>query len=518
MRFFLLSLLLLVPFFSHSQSVPFYCKNIGSVPFSPAPTFHYDYKDPATGQISYKHLGGNANGIGMLQPGATTLDTGSLEQCGVIAVYDVSAGVAGATGIVDHVGCSFQIDVWLQITNCYDIPYSQTFNNQNNYPVIVMGFVGNDQLDIGADVTLDANSSGTVSFTISVCDLPNLHFIVVPLARITNLGGPTGAPPYWGDIGGDNPPTGIANPGAYPSLPAQQGAGGSGGAGAGGTGTGNNNNWSQYTNTATSGSNSPIVFTAGGGTNIVQTDAQGFNALYALESGLGAQAHSDAEGIQNGLAVIGTNVITSANGIADAIANSDAFLSNVLHGLNFGATNGTTINASNVDLGLTNYALDTTVGSIFGFLTNATLGDFSTNDLGDLVGDETNAYDITFSQVTNYSGAISMYQSHEAEAQMDTVNSKWSDFVGQVTGFQQDDIAGVGDMTFTFPGGLGTMDLNPLNYPWFASLANTIKSMLSWILAFFYLIRCINDVERAVQSSEGGLGRNTYGGIDNNSP
>lgn len=148
---------------------------------------------------------------------------------------------------------------------------------------------------------------------------------------------------------------------------------------------------SQYDPTSPnqSGTNSPILWTAGSATNAAQASQQGFGALWDVNSQLGQQAHNDALAIEAGQNGIYTNAV--AVGLANAqwssnllasmnagLASDAAFRSNVLaHGLSItnlgGMITNQTLNTSNLateaTLRITTNYLASSVG-LLGSVTN----------------------------------------------------------------------------------------------------------------------------------------------------
>jgi hypothetical protein len=190
-------------------------------------------------------------------------------------------------------------------------------------------------------------------------------------------------------------------PGATPSFGAGSGSGGGGvGAGAGGTPpltsysppttmSYNPTNWS------VTGSNQPILFSGGTGTN--GTVAEGFSALYTIAVSAAELAHSDAQAIN--AAVVGvSNVVGLANGSANAMAVSNAMVQNGLFVSNAVAR----INAS----GVTNVSVSNLgqITNLLGGLLGATMtnGLDVSNAIVNLAGIGTNG--LTFGQLTNALG------------------------------------------------------------------------------------------------------------------
>lgn len=346
---------------------------------------------------------------------------------------------------------------------------------------------------------------GTVSQIWPCSDLPNVILVRgMPLNPSGGYGGGTG---YYGgggtSLGGGGGAPSDPNASVSPGPPVSDNGGGG---------------FPGYdpTNTDNVGTNSPIVWQ-----NSTNDSQAGFDAVVWSINNQSQQQHADAsllddlqqkiiDSLNAQLNGYGTNTAAYLLGTSNdivylntSLTNQDwkdtQFLSNVLRGgiyvTNF-ATSSNSLVISNLAVTITNFPdYSNVLAGIYSntlFLTDSQ--GFDTNGT-ELTGDETNSYDLHISQITNYDDAVAAANDAFTKSGLADQESSFQTFVDSITGVSQDDITSVGDMTYHFA--YGTLDFNPLHYDWCANLFAVMKQFLTWILAYIYLLRCLDDLDNA---------------------
>jgi hypothetical protein len=392
---------------------------------------------------------------------------------------------------------------------------------------------------ISGGLVLDPGKTGTSTVSWDCDDVPNVHFFQAPVGAKIMYPGTGGswldgtASTWFGDENGYLDPTqggtqvdvqpssapDGTTPTPLPPVPVNSPP---------------LNNYNP-TNGLQSGTNSPILWSAGSGTNAALTAQQGFGALYDAMVKYGEQAHGDAgmigsavAGGSNAVVGIGTSLGTNISGLGKSITQT---LSNLLAGLGtngfstnlFGtniatettlrgisnlwaimATNGwgsnvfgTNLNKETTQVGVSNllYGMGTNISDFLSWMrtngtgTNAGLGDSTNFNNG--VG--TN---FDFGGSTNWEGALA--------ASAGPLNGIEAWFGNTLADMVLPTVAEGGEcsgMVLIFPGTGYQIDFNPTHDHGYGSAFNIFyyaKMLIQWLICMYYVKRCLEDQQWAI--------------------
>jgi len=100
-------------------------------------------------------------------------------------------------------------------------------------------------------------------------------------------------------------------------------------------------------------------------------------------------------------------------------------------------------------------------------------------------------------------------ESGNASTELQGAESTLSQFIASMTPADIEENFGDPDMTYEFNYGGGhttIMDFNPLHNDQILNIFTIAKNLFSWVIAFFYLLRCAQDSVKAIELVEMGRG------------